>query len=149
MKKDRQSKIIELISATPIETQEELQAALMSAGYDVTQATVSRDIKELRIVKMLDSNGIYRYAVSNNAAKGKIFKYREIFSHSCISVCYSMNDVVIKCHPGMAQGACTSLDMMECENVLGTLAGDDTIFVITKTEADAASLCKMLSELIG
>lgn len=149
MKKDRQSKIIELISKTAIETQEELQSALQSLGYDVTQATVSRDIKELRIVKMLDSNGIYRYAISNSSGNGKMFKYREIFSHSCISVCYAMNNVVIKCHPGMAQGACTSLDMMECENVLGTLAGDDTIFVITKTEADASELCITLNELIG
>lgn len=149
MKKERQSKIIELILANPIETQEELQSALQNAGFDVTQATVSRDIKELRIVKMLDSNGIYRYAVSDNGNGGKMFKYREIFSHSCVSVCYAMNDVVIKCHAGMAQGACASLDMMNCENVLGTLAGDDTIFVITKTEADAEALCKMLTELIG
>lgn len=149
MKKERQSKIIELISADPIETQEELQAALQNSGFEVTQATVSRDIKELRIVKMLDSNGVYRYAVSSGGGIGKMFKYREIFSHSCISVCYSMNDVVIKCHSGMAQGACASLDMMNCENVLGTLAGDDTIFVITKTEADAAALCNMLTELIG
>ena len=147
MKKERQSKILHLIEDFPIDTQEELQQRLFDAGFDVTQATVSRDIKELRIVKMLDSNGIYRYAVNGGVAS-KSFKHLDIFSHSAISVAYSMNDVVIKCHPGMAQGACTSLDMMNCENVLGTLAGDDTIFVITKTEKDAAALCEMLQEII-
>jgi transcriptional regulator of arginine metabolism len=73
----------------------------------------------------------------------------DMFAHSAVSVAYSMNDVVIKCHPGMAQGACTSLDMMKCENVLGTLAGDDTIFVITKTEKDAEALCEMLQSIIN
>ena len=147
MKKERQSKILNLIEEHPIETQEELQQRLFDAGFDVTQATVSRDIKELRIVKMLDSNGIYRYAV-NSANAGRSIKYIDMFAHSAVSVMYSMNDVVIKCHSGMAQGACASLDMMKCENVLGTLAGDDTIFVITKTENDAAALCEMLSEII-
>ena len=148
MKKDRQTKILELIARQPIETQEDLQAHLQAMGFDVTQSTVSRDIKELRIVKMLDSNGIYRYAISHVAGKGSDLKHREIFAHSCVSVDYSMNDVVIKCHPGMAQGACACLDMMECKNVLGTLAGDDTIFVITKSESDAKELTEMLSEII-
>ncbi len=147
MKKERQSKLLHLIEEFPIETQEELQQRLYDAGFDVTQATVSRDIKELRIVKMLDSNGVYRYAV-NGGASSKSIKYIDMFAHSAVSVAYSMNDVVIKCHPGMAQGACASLDMMKCENVLGTLAGDDTIFVITKTEKDAALLCEMLQEII-
>lgn len=148
MKKERQSKILRLIEDYPIDTQEELQQRLYDAGFNITQATVSRDIKELRIVKMLDSNGIYRYAV-NSSASSKSIKYIDMFAHSAVSVAYSMNDVVIKCHPGMAQGACTSLDMMKCENVLGTLAGDDTIFVITKTEKDAEALCEMLQSIIN
>lgn len=148
MKKERQNKIIELITGKPIETQDELQRELQNAGFDVTQATVSRDIKELRIVKMLDVNGIYRYAVSHSNTTGKMFKYRDIFANSAVSVCYSMNNVVVKCHSGMAQAACASLDMMNCSNVLGTLAGEDTIFIITKTEKDADMLCTMLSEII-
>lgn len=148
MKKERQAKILELIARLPIETQEELQLQLLSAGYDVTQATVSRDIKELRIVKMLDHNGVYRYAISNSAAKSADSKHREIFAHSCISVCYAMNDVVVKCHAGMAQGACACLDMMNFPNVLGTLAGDDTIFVVTKSENDAKELAETLLSLI-
>lgn len=149
MKKERQAKLIELISAHAIETQEELQKKLIASGFDVTQATVSRDIKELRVVKMLDGNGIYRYAVGRDGNGAKTLKYRDLFAHSVISVAYSMNDVVIKCHSGMAQGACAALDMMYCDNVLGTLAGDDTIFVITKTEADAEILCKKLKEFIA
>ena len=147
MKKERQAKVLSLISEFPLETQEVLQQRLGDAGYDVTLATVSRDIKELRIAKMLDASGVYRYAVNGNSS-GKSLKYLDIFSHSVVSVAYSMNDVVIKCHAGMAQGACASLDMMKCENVLGTLAGDDTIFVITKTENDAHELCEMLQKLI-
>ena len=149
MKKERQSKILQLIYAHPIETQEELQQKLIESGFDVTQATVSRDIKELRVVKMLDANGIYRYAVSGHSTSSKTMKYRDLFSHSVVSVVYSMNDVVIKCHSGMALGACAAFDMMQCENVLGTLAGEDTIFVITKTEADAKALVDKLSEFIG
>lgn len=148
MKKERQSKILELIAAHPIETQEDLQQELIKAGFDVTQATVSRDIKELRVVKLLDGNGVYRYAVSGHGTSPKTLKYRDLFAHSVISVAYSMNDVVIKCHSGMAQGACAALDMMHCDNVLGTLAGDDTIFVITKTEADAKILVEKLREFI-
>lgn len=147
MKKDRQVKIAELIAACPIETQEDLQAALKKAGYDVTQATVSRDIKEMRIVKMLDVNGVYRYALHGNSSS-KLFKYHEIFSNSVISVCYAMNDVVIKCHPGMAQGACASLDVMNFPGVLGTIAGDDTVLVITSSEKDAGELCTSLMEIL-
>ncbi len=149
MKKERQAKILELISSEPIDTQEELQRKLIELGFDVTQATVSRDIKELRVVKLLDVNGVYRYAVSGQTNAAKSLKYHDLFAHSVISVAYSMNDVVIKCHSGMAQGACAALDMMHCENVLGTLAGDDTIFVITKTEADAKNLVETLKEFIA
>lgn len=148
MKKARQNKIIELIGSKPIETQDELQQELLLAGFDVTQATVSRDIKELRVVKMLDTNGIYRYAIGGGNSSGKMFKYKEILSHSVISVCYAVNNVVIKCHAGMAQAACASIDMMNYENVLGTLAGDDTIFIITKSEEDSKTFCETLKEII-
>lgn len=149
MKKERQAKILELISAFNIETQEELQQKLISSGFDVTQATVSRDIKELRVAKLLDGNGVYRYAVNHQGNSRTALKYNQLFSHSIVSVAFSMNDVVIKCHVGMAQGACAALDMMHYNNILGTIAGDDTIFVITRTEADAEKLCRELSAYIG
>lgn len=150
MKKTRQAKILELISKNIIDTQEGLQEALEAEGFNVAQATVSRDIKELRIVKMLDSKGVCRYATNtaktvNSTAN---VKYREVFCNSAISVVNAMNDVVVKCHPGMAQGACTALDNMFSDWTVGTLAGDDTILAITKSESDAVSLCKMLEELI-
>lgn len=148
MKKERQAKLIELIGKKPIETQEDLQKELLDAGFDVTQATVSRDIKELRIVKLLDANGIYRYATGSTGSNGKTLKYRELFTHSVISVDYAMNDVVIKCHTGMAQGACAALDMMHFDNIVGTLAGDDTIFIIARTEDDAKELCSQIGSAI-
>lgn len=149
MKKSRQNKIIELISNIQIETQDDLQKELQSAGFDVTQATVSRDIKELRIVKMLDSNGVYRYAVGHGGNNSKLFKYHEIFGHSAVSVCYAINNVVVKCHSGMASAACASIDMMNFDNILGTLAGEDTIFIITKSEEDSAALCDTLNQIIN
>ena len=148
MKKERQDKLIELITKSPIETQEDLQKELMNAGFNVTQATVSRDIKELRIVKLLDGNGVYRYAVGNSGSSGKTLKYRELFTHSVISVDHAMNDVVVKCHVGMAQGACAALDMMHFDSIVGTLAGDDTIFIITRTENDAKELCAQIEAAI-
>lgn len=150
MKKTRQAKILELINNNVIDTQEGLQEALIAEGFNVAQATVSRDIKELRIVKMLDSKGVCRYAtnIAKNANSATNIKYRAVFSNSAISVMNAMNDVVIKCHAGMAQGACTALDNMFSEWTVGTLAGDDTILAITKSESDAITLCKMLEELI-
>jgi transcriptional regulator of arginine metabolism len=150
MKNLRQEAILKIIDSKPVFTQEMLVNLLQEQGWNVTQATVSRDIKELRIVKVLDSNGIYRYSTSGkNNANAEEFQYREIFSHSAISIDYAVNNVVIKCHSGMAQGACASLDMMNCDNVLGTLAGDDTILVIVRTEKDAVELTNMLRNLIA
>lgn len=149
MKKQRQKAIINLITTKIIDTQEDLLVGLQDLGFAVTQATISRDIKELRIVKALDSNGVYRYISNNSTQKGGIsVKYREIFSHSVESVNYAMNNIVIKCHPGMAQGACAAFDNMYKSEVLGSLAGDDTIFIITQTESKAKSLCEELLKIL-
>lgn len=150
MKKQRQKVLIELIEKYAIDTQEELQSKLCAAGFDVTQATVSRDINELRIVKMRDANGIYRYSVSKreSASTSKI-KYSDIFEHGVYSIDYAMNNIVVKCHAGMASGACAAFDNMYGDMTLGTLAGDDTFIVITRTEEDAAKITKLLKENIG
>ena len=148
MKKNRQEKIIELINSRVIDTQEDLQKALNDLGFSVTQATVSRDIKELRIVKALDLNGVYRYTVNQAVVKKTAIKYNEIFSNSVIQVQNAMNDVVIKCHPGMAQGACTALDSMFGNLMLGTLAGDDTILAITHSTEEAQMLVSRIRELL-
>ena len=149
MKTKRHSKILELISERDINTQEELLAYLKDAGFDVTQATVSRDIKELRLVKTMVSDGKYRYASSvsdSNADSGT--KYA-VFSQSTKSVDCAGNMVVVKCFNGMANAACAVLDAMNHEGVVGTLAGDDTIFVLMRDEKSATTLVGKIKELIG
>lgn len=147
MKKKRQERILELIAAQVIDTQEDLQAALKQNGYDVTQATVSRDVKELQIVKAADATGRYRY-ISHRESDGRKVAYNDIFSNSVIYIESAMNDVVIKCHSGMAPGACAALDSMKWDSVVGTLAGDDTILAITRSETAAIELVKSLKRLI-
>lgn len=149
MKNKRQQQLLKLIKEQIITTQDELQDALSSLGFSVTQSTVSRDIKELRIVKAQDSNGIYRYIVSDGAAtsKGK-GHYENMFSHAAFDVVYSINTVVIKCYPGMASSACVALDKLYSDTVLGSLAGDDTVLAITGSENDSAMLTAELKKLI-
>lgn len=150
MKKSRQQKILELISANVIATQEDLQAKLEEAGYITTQSTVSRDIKELRIIKAQDNNGVYRYLTVKEGAKSHRDQshYEEMFSRACITICYSMNMVIIKCYPGMASSACVALDHLFGETILGSLAGDDTIFAVTSGEENSIILSEKLKELI-
>ena len=147
MKKSRLEKIKSIISEYDVTTQDELLNHLKNDGYDVTQATVSRDIKQLRLIKITDSNGIQKYATMNNDSKSP--QYNEIFEKSVISITCAMNDIVIKCYQGMANAACAALDNMNFSEVLGTLAGDDTIFVIAKNEKAALTLAAKLNEIIN
>ena len=141
MKKKRQERILQLIAEYAISTQEELLCRLRESGLDVTQATISRDIKELRIVKLMGENGQYRYAVSNKPREEHLEnKFRSIFVHSVKSTDCAGHTMVLRCYNGMAQAACAALDMMSFEMVVGTLAGDDTIFVVCKDEKNA-ELC--------
>lgn len=149
MKTKRHSKILELISERDINTQEELLAYLKAAGFDVTQATVSRDIKELRLVKTMVSDGKYRYAPSVYDSNADIGAKYAVFSQSTRSVDYAGNMVVVKCFTGMANAACAVLDAMNHEGVVGTLAGDDTIFVLMRDEKSATTLVGKIKELIG
>ena len=149
MKTKRHSKILELISERDINTQEELLAYLKDAGFDVTQATVSRDIKELRLVKTMVSDGKYRYASSVSDSNADIGTKYAVFSQSTKSVDCAGNMVVVKCFNGMANAACAVLDAMNHEGVVGTLAGDDTIFVLMRDEKSATTLVGTIKELIG
>ena len=137
MKTTRHNKILELINKYPITTQEELIEYLRSEGYDVTQSTVSRDIKQLRLTKTLLADGKYRYQASPSAEKGAKNNFGTIFSSSVVSVECAMNIVVIKTFSGMAQAACAALDMMSFSGILGTIAGEDTILVVCKDEQGA------------
>lgn len=140
MKTTRHNKILELINKFQITTQEELIEHLRAEGYDVTQSTVSRDIKQLRLTKTLMPDGKYRYQASPSSEKGAKNNFHTIFSSSVISIEDAMNIVVIKTFSGMAQAACAALDMMSFDSVIGTLAGEDTIIVVCKT-AELAKDC--------
>ena len=144
MKKNRQKTLLEIISQYSVSTQEELQSRLEEAGFEVTQATVSRDLRELKIIKAQDKVGGYRYVVDRAAASGELARMKEIFRNSVISVHSAMNDVVIKCYAGTAQGACAAIDNLFGDMMIGTLAGDDTIFIITQDEAAAKALAVQL-----
>lgn len=150
MKSNRQEKILELIRNKIFLTQEDLQNELLSLGYNVTQSTVSRDIKELRIVKGHDADGNYRYIANEPTAAVMQNRehYRELFSRSVKSVAFSLNNVVIKCYTGMAQSACVTVDEMFGDMMLGSLAGDDTIIIVTSGEPQSARLALELNKLL-
>lgn len=145
MKQDRHAKILELIRANDIGTQDELLALLKAGGYDVTQATVSRDIRELRLVKALAKNGEYVYSTGKSGEGGAFsIRFEDLFADSVIHVDSVMNQIVIKCYNGLANAVCAALDQLPVENIVGTLAGDDTILVIMRSEESAAALYRQL-----
>ena len=149
MKSKRHSKILELISNHSIDTQEELLRKLNDCGFRVTQATVSRDIKELRLIKTQSPDGGYHYTTgSQTNSVDMSFKFHAIFSESVNSVDYAMNTVVVKCYTGMANAACAALDSIHWRGVVGTLAGDDTIFILMRDEAGAEEFVEQLNRLI-
>ena len=149
MKFHRQFKILELIEGYEIETQEDLQAKLKLNGFDVTQATVSRDIKELRLVKTLTNEGKYKYASSVREQSGNVStKFRVIFKESVTRVDSSGNIAVIKTLSGMAQAAAAAIDAMSWIDVVGSLAGDDTIFVILRSGESAVEFTQELNKML-
>ncbi len=147
MKKDRHSKILELIDKYDISTQEDLLAKLLECGVEVTQATVSRDIKELRLVKHPSTNGQYKYSLATSADE-KYMKYYAIFAESVTMTDYAQNICMLKCHPGTAQAACAAIDALGMTEVLGTIAGDDTIFILCRTERDAQNTKREIETLL-
>ena len=148
MKTRRHAKILELIRERDIETQDELLRHLREAGFDVTQATVSRDIKELRLIKTLTGSGRYKYSTGSEGNADMSSKFHSLFTDSAISVDYAMNMLVIKCMNGMAQAVCASMDAMYWKDFVGTLAGEDTILVVCRTEAAARKAMEELQKLI-
>ena len=149
MKTTRHNKILELINKFQITTQEELIEHLRAEGYEVTQSTVSRDIKQLCLTKTLMPDGKYRYQASPSSEKGAKNNFHTIFSSSVISIEDAMNIVVIKTFSGMAQAACAALDMMSFDSVIGTLAGEDTIIVVCKTAEHAKDCAAELENYLN
>ncbi len=149
MKIRRKFAIIDIISNRRISTQEELCQILKDSGYDVTQATVSRDVKELQLIKIPDSQGYYYALPDNSPILNSHERMRRLFKDSVISIDYSENIVVIKTLPGAAQSIASLIDSAELENVLGTVAGDDTIFIVVKPLNAVKGIVKDFEELIN
>ncbi len=149
MKSQRQAKIMEIISTRNVETQEQLLSALQEEGFHGTQATISRDIKELRIVKELTSFGTYRYTTSTNEVTGSFSgRLNTIFRESVVSFDYAQNIIVIRTLPGLASAAASALDAMKMSAVVGTLAGDDTVMIVMRDNNAAAAFCGEIRSLI-
>ncbi len=150
MKSQRQAKIIEIIATRNIETQEQLLAALQKEGFRATQATISRDIKELRIVKELTSLGTYRYAASINDVPGSFSSRLNTIFRECVTgYDYAQNIIVIRTMPGLASAAGSAIDAMNMSVVVGTLAGDDTVIVVMRDNNAAAAFCGEIKNLIN
>ena len=148
MKLGRQSIIMEIISERDIETQNQLMAALAERGVKSTQATLSRDIRDMRLVKELGPKGTYRYVAAVKQDTPDLDqRLKKIFKESVVSYDLAQNILVIKTLPGLANGACSALDGMEIDGLVGTLAGDDTAFLAMKDNASAINLYKEIDQL--
>ena len=149
MKNSRQSTILQIISEEEIETQSQLIEALAKHGINSTQATLSRDIREPQLVKELSNNGKYHYAVSQKSKSDEHEnRLRKIFKESVTSYVIAQNIVVIKTLPGLANGACVTLDSMHIDNLAGTIAGDDTAFLAVTDNKAAIEFCHMVEKMI-
>ncbi|MBO5321183.1 MAG: arginine repressor [Clostridia bacterium] len=148
MKQTRQQKLLELIENNVLITQEDLQQGLEALGFQVTQSTVSRDIKELKIIKGRDEKGNYRYLthrVTGNTHSDNL--YIKMFVDGVKSFDYAVNNVVIKCFAGMASSVCVAVDALFGDMMLGSLAGDDTIIIVTHSEAESKALISELGKI--
>lgn len=149
MKPGRQSIILDIITNNSIETQNQLLEALAARGIKSTQATLSRDIRDMRLVKELDANGKYKYSASQKPeTDGFETRLRKILKESVISYDLAQNIVIIKTLPGLASGACSAFDSMDIEGLAGTLAGDDTAFMAMHNNELAVKFYHEIEKLI-
>lgn len=148
MKARRQAKILELIKNQAIETQEELADALGRQGIQVTQATVSRDIKELQLNKVPTGDGRYRYALPDEVAPGSWDRRRRIFQESVLGIDFSENIIVIRSLPGTAQGVASAVDHLGWAEFIGTVAGDDTVMIVVRPKEAAPELVERIRRLM-
>lgn len=147
-RKERQAHILKLITDCQISTQDELIRHLTEDGVQVTQATISRDLKELKLVKKVGNDGKSYYSVGTADRELHQERYDSILAGAILSVDYALNICVVKTHVGMANAAGAALDALDFEGIVGTLAGDDTIFVLCRTEERAEAFCQELRERI-
>ena len=148
MKTKRQELIIDIIEKKEIETQEDLIAELRAAGYDVTQATASRDIRELKLVKVTTGHGSYRYMMPPKSDSSVNVKFNSALAESITSVDYSVNIVVVKTYPGLANAVATGIDSLNISSILGCVAGDDTIMIVVRDIESARDISERIRHLI-
>lgn len=147
MKVHRQSKILEIINSTEVETQEDLAEQLKNRGIDVTQATVSRDIKELKLIKVLSSNGRYKYATIATESINISEKLVNILRNSVLFVECINNFVIVKTMSGSGSAAAEAIDSLGYKEIAGSVAGDDTIFIMLRTNEDASEVVRKLNKI--
>lgn len=148
MKSVRQMAILDIIEKQSVETQEELAEALRARGIQVTQATVSRDIKEMRLLKVLASDGAYKYATADKAENGLNERFIRMLAESLLSVAASNNLVVVKTLSGSANMAGEALDSMHWPEILGSLAGDNTILLVIRSNEEAAAVVERIKDMM-
>jgi|LSQX01.3.fsa_nt_gb transcriptional regulator of arginine metabolism len=147
MKYNRQAKILEIIENEVIETQEEIAEKLKQLGMDVTQATISRDIKELRLIKVMSADNRYKYAPFSKTENVVINRLITIFAESYVSSDYANNIVVVKTLPGMAQASASAIDSLSLTEIVGSIAGDDTVMIVCRAEKIAEELVEKFNRL--
>lgn len=149
-KKQRHNAIVKIITDNSVETQGQLTNLLISSGFAVTQATVSRDIKELRLIKIADRGEKYRYALPGKESAVDIkTRYSALLTHSVITVQNASNIVVVKTIPGSAQGCAMAIETQDFDHVVGVIAGDDTIFIAMNNEDDAENFANTLLDTVN
>ncbi len=148
MKSTRQMAILEIIRARNVETQEELADELRKLGFHVTQATVSRDIKELRLLKVLGVNGMYKYATADKAESNMADRFIRILSESILEIAHAYNQIVIKTLSGSANAAAEAIDSLHWPEIIGTLAGDNTIFLLVRSIDEVDAVLERLNSMM-
>ncbi|MBN7772664.1 arginine repressor [Clostridium aminobutyricum] len=149
MRYSRQNKILELISTYEVETQEKLASLLKDSGFDVTQATISRDIKELQLIKVLSSTGKYKYALGNSIETPISDRFIKIFKETIRSVAYSHNLIIIKTLSGCANAAGEAIDSLNFPHVVGSIAGDNTLMIVVDDLENVPILVEKFTELLA
>lgn len=148
MKNKRQEKILELISKFEIETQDEMISRLRADGYNVTQATISRDMRELKLTKVLTARGTYKYTANQIRNRSNNVKFNNAVVDSIVSVDYAGNNIVLKTYPGLAQAVASGVDALNMHSILGCVGGDDTIIIITRDAESSKEISEKIKELM-
>lgn len=146
-KNERQARLLQIIRNNHISTQEELADLMIGSGMKVTQATISRDIKELGIIKVTNAHGLQKYILMERSGEVVSLRLMKVFAEAVVHIDLAMNLVVLHTLPGMAQAGASALDSMRLKEIVGCIAGDDTIFVATKTPQEAEFLKKHLTDM--